>query len=342
MRHDARRRWMTLAAVAALSACVSAPEPPPAPARVWPSSPEAARIQYVRSFSTAGDLGIRKGFLRRLVEWVIGADGEERLIRPVSVLVAPAGTIYVGDPGVKGVHRFDRAGGAHTVIRRAGDEPLPSPVGLALCGEELIVADSALGGLFAVAPNAEHAQPLALGDALRQPTGVSCDRAGGRLTVVDTGAHQVKVYARDGRLLETHGRRGAADGEFNYPTLLWRDAGGGLWVTDSLNFRVQRFDAGGRYLGKFGRLGNATGDLSRPKGVATDRAGHVYVVDSLFHAFQVFDATGRLLLNVGQQGSEPGEFWLPTGIFVGADDAIYIADSHNRRVQVFRYLGGAT
>ena len=325
-----------------LAACAVNTVAPPAPVRVWPPPPDPARIQYVRSISAPEDLGIRKGFFRRLLEWVIGADEDERLIRPVSVLVSPAGTIYVGDPGVKGVHRFDVRGGTHTVIRRDREQPLPSPVGLAMCGDDLIIADSALGGLFRVASGSEFAQPLALDDGLRQPTGVDCERSTGRLTVVDTGAHQLRVYARDGRLVETRGQRGEADGEFNYPTMLWRDAGGMLWVADSLNFRIQRFDDDGRFLGKFGHLGNATGDLSRPKGVATDRAGHVYVVDSLFHAFQVFDAQGRLLLNIGQQGSEPGEFWLPTGMFIGPDDMIYVADSHNRRIQVFRYVGGVT
>lgn len=328
-----------------LVACVSAPvwAEQEQEKLVWPPAPAQPRVEFVKAFSRAADLGIDKGFFERLKDLLFG-EAETRILRPMAV-VASGGIVYVADPGARGVHRFDTVGGDYSLIAAAGDTPLPSPVGLARgAAGEVYVADSRLAQIFVIRPGAKSALALRLDVKLTQPTGIAFDAASGRLYVADTAEHRIHIFERDGSLAGSIGRRGTGEGEFNYPTYLWRTPEGRLYVTDSLNFRVQAFDARGQFVGKFGRQGDGTGDAARQKGVATDRHGHVYVVDALFHAFQIFDATGRLLLPVGERGQERGEFWLPTGIFIDSDDGdmIYIADSYNRRIQVLRYIGGAT
>jgi len=336
MRKFAPSAWAGLF----LAACTSMP-PPAAPALVWPGAPEQPRVALVAVVSSAQDLGISKGVMQRLGELLFGSE-DLRLIRPMAV--AEAGRVlYVADPGVRGVHRFDRTAGRHEILRRADGRPLPSPVGLAVGSAGAIyVSDSSLRKVFVIASGAETAVEVALQAPLRQPTGLAYDAATGRLFVTDTAAHQVLVFDADGHLAATLGRRGEADGEFNFPTLLWRNNKGQLLVTDSLNFRIQVFDEHGKFVSRFGRHGNGTGDMARHKGVATDSYGHIYVVDGLLHAVQIFSSAGKLLMALGAQGAEPGEFWLPAGIFIGADDTIYVADAYNRRVQVFRYIGGPT
>ncbi len=332
---------IALALASALVACA-----PPAPRDdgaplVWPPAPAAARIVFVNAFSRPEDLGVKKSLVRRAADLLFGAS-EARLVRPIAV-VAAGGSVYVADPGAKGVHRFDRTAGRYTLVQGEKGAQLGSPVGMALGAEgDVYVSDSAQRRVLVIRRGASFASAVALRAELRQPTGIAADPATGRLFVVDTAAHRVLVFERDGSLRASFGRRGTGDGEFNYPTLIWRDPQGRLYVTDSLNFRVQVLDEHGTLLGKFGRAGDGTGDAARQKGVATDRYGHVYVVDSLFQVFQIFDASGRFLLSVGEPGTEPGQFWLPTGIFIGEDDTIYVADSYNRRVQVFRYVGGPT
>lgn len=323
-----------------LSGCAtSAPPPEPAPTRVWPEPPAAARIAYVKSFSRPEDLGIKKSFLEGLVDLLLGP-AETRLVRPMAVAAAADGSVCVADPGARAVQCFDAVRGRYRFIQRAGDQPLPSPVGLAVGGRgEMYVADSALAQVLVIAPGAKQASPLPVASGLRQPTGVAFDPLRQQLYVVDTAAHAVVVLGPDGSRRASFGRRGGGDGEFNFPTMIWRDRDGRLYVTDSLNFRIQMFDGDGKYLGRFGRHGDSSGDLSRPKGVATDRAGHVYVMDSMFHALQIFDRHGVFLLAIGGQGREPGEFWLPTGLWVTDNDTLYIADSYNQRVQVLRYIG---
>jgi DNA-binding beta-propeller fold protein YncE len=327
----------TVLAAALLTACAAPPPRPIEPPLVFPPPPAPARIAFVQTIATPADLGIERGFIRRLFDFVFGAR-EERLVRPMAVVTVD-GVLFVADPGARGVHRFDRKRGTYSLVRQAKDQPLASPVGLAL-GEAgaVYVADSELRTVFLIPAGATVATPVALAAQLHQPTGLAYDAAQRRLMVTDTAAHCVRVFGTDGALLDTIGRRGTADGEFNFPTLLWRAPEGRLYVTDSMNFRVQMFDTSGRYRGKFGATGDGTGDLPREKGVD----GHIYIVDSLFHVVQIFNDSGQLLLSLGSLGHDRGQFWLPIGIFIGEDNRIYVADSYNRRVQVFRYLGGDT
>lgn len=307
---------------------------------IWPPAPEPARIGYVSQFSNARDLGIRGGALTWLQRLVFG-NQQIALVRPMAVL-RDGDKIYVADPGVYGVHRFDKARGRHTLIRRAKDAPLPSPVALALGRDgQVYVSDSVLGQILTIPADGDVATPLPVDSELHQPTGLAFDPVAGELLVADTAAHNIAVFDEQGHFLRSLGSRGDGDGEFNFPTLLWRDNNGRLYVTDSMNFRTQIFDTGGNFLGKFGRHGDGTGNMARQKGVATDSSGHIYVVDALFHAVQIFNPDGQYLLTVGMQGHGPGEFWLPAGIFIDAEDRLYIADAYNRRVQVFRYIGGA-
>lgn len=335
------QRVIVAALAFAVAAC--APAAPriadEAPLR-WPEEiDEPARVEFVGTLSRPRDLGIEKSFAQRVSEFFAG-EVDARLVRPMAV-VAVAGAVYVADPGARGVHRFDGAHGRYDLILRENEEPFPSPVGLAVGTQgEIYVADSVLGRVFVIGPDSKAAVPAKLA-SLEQPTGVAYDGVGKRLFVADTAAHRVIVLDEDGVPVQTIGERGEGDGQFNYPTYLWRDNQRRLYVTDSLNYRIQVFDAQGRFLRKFGRPGDGPGDFMRQKGIATDSFGHVYVVDGLMNALQIYDEAGRLLLSIGNLGRNRGEFWLPAGIFIGEDDRIYVADAYNGRVQVFRYVGGA-
>lgn len=335
-------RLALLSLLLSLAACATTPDPgQTAPPLTWPSPPAEARVSHVRSFSQPEDLGIGKGFLQRLSDLLFGAT-HSGMVRPMAV-VETGKVVFVADPGLKGVHRFNTGSGRYDLVRAEDEQPILSPVGLAADGEgNVYVSDSAQGIVFRIRPDAKFAERMTLSEAPRQPTGLAVDPLGKRLYVVDTGQHQIKVYGLDGALQANIGRRGNGELEFNFPTMLWRAADGKLLLTDSLNFRSQILAADGHFLGMFGRPGDAAGDAPRQKGIATDRHGHVYVVDSLLHAIQIFDQSGQFLLSIGERGQAPGEFWLPTGIYISEDDLIYVADSYNKRVQVFRYVGGAS
>jgi len=294
------------------------------------------------SFSGGEDLGIGKGFLQQLRK-LIGGSRQVRLVRPVAIVESADNKLFIADPGVRGVHRFDLEKGGYHLIQGENGQALPSPVALAagLSGE-VYVTDSRLAAVYVIEPDKTEAVRLPLDALLARPTGIAVGRPNELLYLVDTGSHEVKIFARDGALLKRFGGRGTGAGEFNYPTMIWINNGGEVLVSDSMNFRTQVFDAYGNFLRQFGEAGDGAGHQSQSKGIATDSNGHVYIVDSMMHAVQIFDSSGTFLFKLGFRGEAPGQFWLPAGIFIGEKDTIYVADSYNGRIQVFRYIGGNT
>ncbi len=334
---------MLLALALATAGCGTRPraEAPAAPAvpLVWPAPPAEPRIRYVRALAGPHDAGIRRSFFGRLADAVFGRR-PEYLIRPTAVAERD-GVLYVADPGAQAVWIFDVPKRRFARVTRVGGTALASPVAVSVGPEGAVfVADSALRKVVLLSREGKLVRTIA-GEELERPAALAYDGAAGRLYVADSAGHRIVVYGADGARRLTWGRRGSADGEFNFPTHLTLDRSGTLLVTDALNFRVQAFDPTGRFLWKMGRHGDGSGDLASPKGVAADSLGHLYVVDALFDAVQIFDRDGAFLLGFGERGVRPGQFSLPGGIFISPKDRIYVADSYNQRVQVFDFLPGA-
>ena len=301
---------------------------------VWPQPPQTARVRLVGIFGAPDDLGIRPSIFSRFWGWIAGA-APRNMARPYAV-AAEGRRLAVTDPGNGVVHVYDTQRRDYRRIDSAGQQPLASPVGVALAGDTLYVADSALGRIFVFGPKGKLVQTI---EGVQRPTGLARDGQSGRLYVVDTMGHNVVVFGPDGTRLFDFGHRGTGEGEFNYPSHV-TIRGDRLYVNDTMNFRLQVFDLDGKFVSSFGSHGDGSGDFAQPKGVGVDSEGHIYVVDALFNRVQIFDGQGQLLLAFGEDGEEPGGFWLPTGLYI-SQDRIYVADSYNRRVQVFEFLGGA-
>ena len=319
-------------------ACASSEEKPGSISKpVWPAPPATARIVFEQSFSTPEELGIEKGLWEWIGDFGFGAD-ENHMIRPMAVATPDKRHIFVADPGVRGVHRFNTHDSSYQLIKGEKGLDLPSPVAIASDDKgNVFVTDSKLAKLFIIRKDSQFVQPFELDTTLQQPTGITIEPETGDIYLVDTRLHQILVFNQSGKLKKRFGKHGIQDGEFNYPTHIWQQ-NGTLFVTDALNFRIQLFDLDGDYISSFGQAGQSSGYLSRPKGIATDQDGNVYVVDSLLNNIQLFDASGKYLMTVGERGQLPGQFWLPTGIYISPQQKIYVADSHNRRIQVFRYI----
>ncbi len=309
------------------------------PALVWPSLPDRPRIRYLASIVTPADVGSRKSFMRRMVDVFVGTT-EPRVRQPNGIAVDSTGRVFVADIAARGVHVFDPARGRYQFLTASGRRGLPSPVGVALDGAgNVYVSDSELGEV--VVFDAGGRERRRIREGLERPTGLAFDRRHGVLYVADTKAHRIAVFDSAGRSVQSFGRRGTGDGEFNFPTNVAVAPDGSVLVTDAMNFRIQVFSPEVRFLRQFGRHGDAVGDLARPKGVAIDSEGHVYVVEGLYDVVNVFDAGGRLLLSFGGAGHGRGEFWLASGIAIDRQDRVYISDSFNSRIQVLQYIAEA-
>jgi DNA-binding beta-propeller fold protein YncE len=321
-----------------LTACVStSPEPVAKPAEVsnlvWPSAPEQARIKFVTMFSNAKDLDHHETFSSQMKKAVAGKD-ERRMTRPYSLAVNDK-LVVVADPGSTLLHLFDKKKKTYRQMLNVGKYNFVSPIGVALGGDRLYIADSELKMVFILNLRFKLKKVL---EGFQRPTSLAFDQVQNRLYVTDTLAHEIQVFDGDGDRLFKFGSNGKQDGQFNYPSHI-AFADNRLFVNDTMNFRIQIFTGDGQHISTFGEHGVGWGYLAQPKGIAVDSEGHIYIADAIENHVQIFDQTGKFLLSFGQQGNAPGTFQMPTGLAIWNDN-IFIADSYNGRVQIVQYLQG--
>ena len=315
----------------------------------WPDSPAPTRIKHIKNVRKSTDL-VRPGFFDNIGHLIAGSV-PLAMISPNCLTIVEGKYLYVTDQERQAVLVLDLKKSKSRIITQAGDVFFISPVGIAVCGDMLAVADSALGEVFLLdakdkliktlkkPPGGNDKSPAKTGEFSR-PTGLAWDARTKLLYVVDTLANEICVFdPASGRMVRRFGSHGTNPGEFNYPTHISLDHAGKIYVTDSLNFRVQIFDMKGKYLSHIGKLGDASGHLAVPKGVGVDRFGHIYIVDSYLSTIQIFDQKGRYLLGIGGPGRESGQFQVPTGLTVDSENKIYVCDSLNNRVQILQYVG---
>ncbi len=350
-------RLLALLLVFTLAACAApekrrlhygVDEAPEGKRMLWPQPPEVPRYLYAGTLTGESNFvsdGERPGGLRRVLNWIVGLAGDESaplvLQRPLAGVVDEAGRVYVTDVSRQAVFVFDAVAGQLQLWSLAdGRRSFAAPAGIARAADgTLFVADAELGLVARLDAKGEPLTPIGRG-RLQRPTGLALDALSGRLFVADTYAHDIKVFANDGALLNVLGRRGEAAGEFNFPTHV-AYADGELYVTDTMNSRVQVLDAAtGAPTRTLGERGLYVGNLVRPKGVAVDSERNVYVIESYHDHLLVFDRKGRFLMGFGGVGQGTGKFYLPAGVWTDTLNRVFIADMFNGRVVVFQFLGG--
>jgi len=185
---------------------------------------------YLRTFAPKGDLGGK---------WA-----------PLALAFGPDGSLYVTD--IRGLaakaHRVVVFGPDGTVLRSIGAPgQLTYPNGIAVDSQGNIeVSDSNKGRLLIFGQYgkmlATISQGVGEGD-LGMPRGAAVDDAG-RLFVVDTADHMVRVYTiEESKATPTYvgsfGGEGQLDGTFEYPNGVATDKRAHIYITDRENNRVQ-------------------------------------------------------------------------------------------------------
>lgn len=312
----------------------------------WPQGDEETpRYMFVgellgeQNYETPTPTGIKKvGY------WLAGlldAPVQLELWRPVAGTVDRAGRIYVTDMGRHGIMVFDRKEGFLEFWGGSTEaENFLSPSGIVATDDGFVlVADADLQRVIRLDRTGKAAGVIGAG-LLKRPNGLAFDEASGRLFVVDTHAHDIKVFDRQGALLEVWGKRGEENGTLNFPSFA-AFANGRLYVTDTMNARIQVFDGrDGTVLKTLGQRGLRLGQFVRPKGIAVDGDENLYVVESMHDHLLVYNRDGDFLIPIGGNGYAIGSFYLPAGVWTDPDNRIYVADMFNGRVMVFQYLGG--
>lgn len=306
---------------------------------VFPQPPERPRVRLLKVISGPRDaVESTRSATSRLIEFITGTEETNiDFYTPQCIAADGNGLIYISDPSIGLIHRYDLAEKEVTYILQAGDKKLGSPVGVALDAQgNLYVTDALLAAVFKFDPDGKLLAELDGKGNLQRPAGIAVTSKGEKV-VADILANKVFVFDKND-VLQRELPGGDFAESFNRPTYVAVDKQDNIYVTDTMNFTVRVFDAAGRYVRSQGQIGDTPGSFARPKGVALDSDQNLYVMDSIFGNFQIFDQQGRLLLYAAQEGALPGEFMLPSGIFIDRNDRIYIADTFNHRIQVFQYL----
>ena len=118
------------------------------------------------------------------------------------------------------------------------------------------------------------------------------------------------IFSPDGEYLESWGKAGTGDGEFDFSDHAQNPDGftpiafapdGSFYVGDTGNSRVQMFDADRNYVGQWGSFGSSDGHFVQIVSIATDGTA-VYVGDGERYDIQAFDAQGSYLRAFGADG----------------------------------------
>lgn len=306
---------------------------------VWPRPPDKPRLRLLRVMQGPEDVIVaQKGAVGRFFDFMMGKEEEySGFFTPQCMAADGNGLIYIADPSIGVVHRYNLATHEVSYIVQAGDKPLAAPVGVALDMDgSLYVTDSQRAEVFKFSPEGALLGEIDGKGKFIRPAGIALTSKGDKV-IADIKANKVFLFNRDGSF---KGELPGADfpEEFNMPTYVAVDSADNIYVTDAMNFTVRIFDSQGRYVRSQGQIGDSPGSFARPKGVALDSDRNLYVLDAILGNFQIFNQKGQLLLYVGQEGSLPGEMMLPSGIFIDREDRVYVADTFNHRIQVFQYL----
>ncbi|KAF8358987.1 nhl-1, partial [Pristionchus pacificus] len=209
------------------------------------------------------------------------------------------------------------------------DEPPPSPIPIQHYPDSSTVVRAG------VAPTQVYNEE---GELVPAPASMADGTRRRRPSLAREAAEYRKIPTR------VFGKKGAKEGELNWPRGLAALPGGLIAVADSSNHRVCVLNAAdGRVARVVGAYGTGNGQLDSCAGVAAGRGRQIVVTDRYNHRVVVFDSEGEVVHTWGGHGPSNGRFNNPWGVAVDEGGTIYVVDKDNHRVQMFdkqgNYLG---
>ncbi len=291
-----------------------------APAPVfYPPPPDTPRVQFLTFITSEADLGRRRSVLDR----VVGASDQQKVIAKPYGLALHGGKIYVCDQDIFGVDVLDLPKREITFFQPKDPHAMRRATNCFVDGDgtlyvadtgtkQVLVYDSA-GAFVARFGTEDDGNP------------VDVFVAGDRIYVSHlAGTHKIRVYDRRTR-----------QPLFGFPDVPAEDSAGlaaptNLFVTgdrvyasDMLKAQVLVYTTDGTWTQTIGRPGLGPSTFQRPKGIAVARDSLIYVVDGGFDNVQVFGADGRLRMFFGGPGEQPGAMVLPVKVVIDYEHLDY-------------------
>ena len=312
--------------------CTSAPMKAEQGPVFYPEPPAAPRIQYLRSFTSALDLGAKKSAFELFV-----TGKKERidvLDKPYGVSIHD-GKIYVCDTNAT-VMVFDLKNKSFGPLQGAqGLGKLPQPLNISIDKNgNKYVTDPIRGQVVIYDKNDAYVKAFGITGAWKPVDAAVYED---RLYVADIQSSEIKVLDKEtGDILLRFGQaKDETFGRLVSPTNIAFDNEGYLYVADAGRFQVVKMDRDGHIIKSFGELGDRLGSFARPRGVAVDREGRLYVVDAAFDNVQIFNGKdGRLLFFFAKAGAKPGNLYLPAKITIDYDNISYFQQYADPRFEI--------
>ena len=286
------------------------------------------------------------------------APATEKLSAPVRLALDQFSNIYLTDPRVGGIIKYDRTG------KWANTFAIPSPQAVAVsASEDLVVSQKTKATVYSSA----GATKFTLGSATNQfkyANGIAIDPTTGYIYVADSLDDCIQVFnsagqpvttgiAATGKPANSFGSSGNGNGQFSMPTGLTYEKGAKqLAVVDTYNGRIQFFDTTTWSFQKsIGVLGAGPLSFTSPQAVAFEYTrdanqtlSRMYVVDSFQSRVQVIDpaGSGTYLASIGGYGTAPGKLQLPSdGLFDNLNSRLIVANGLGT-LDVYSIDGGKT
>lgn len=314
----------------------------------WPKPPELPRYVWESVIHEIKDIQLGDKDQSDTESLLLPKKSEDKpvFIKPVRI-AAQGGRIFVTDTMARAIHVFDAGRKRYYQFGFRREGAVDKPLGITLDQKGMVyVADSKKKSVIVYDQLGMWIKSIGDDKTLSSPVSVGISPAGDRIYVVDNGGassqmHHVVIFDQEGKQLGTPvGKRGAEDGEFNYPTDIGVGTDGRIYVLDAGNFRVQVFDQDGKFLQKWGKIGRGLGQFARPRAIAVDKDNLVYVLDASFANVQIFNNQGKLLLPIGERSKTdgPGIFTSPSGIATDETGRVYILDQWLKKIEILRKL----
>ncbi len=227
-------------------------------------------------------------------------EGDTTLLKQPEAAAIETGTVYVADAGTNQVVMYGLANGKYlgrfgakaSGFFSGGDgNELDDPRGIAVQDGVVYVADTGnkrvqmfgVNGVFLqTLPLSAQSTPAAGKEAsyaLKEPADIGLDETG-RIYVLDSSDHLVKVYAPSGQFLKVLPNIARAAS--------MRVAEDGIYVADDAEQVIAKFDFAGKLAYNFGSKGEGKGQFKKISGLAIGKAQQIYVGDadkSVAHEF---------------------------------------------------------
>jgi hypothetical protein len=198
---------------------------------------------------------------------LIGTTGQNKLVQPVDVEVAPDGMIYVADSR-RGIVVFDANERYAGTFSREKFEP----IGVTIHGDRIYACNRA-SQLVEIMNRVDGKLIATIGTVgdgdgqFRLPLGITSD-PDGNVHVVDFMRCRLQKFSPDGKYLLGVGAAADTAGNFVKPKHVTIDNEGNLYVVDAAFQNVQVFNKDYQLLTSFGGGGRFQGAMDLPAGIA--------------------------------------------------------------------------